>query len=100
MALLERKALEQPIDQRRPVSVEEEDAGERSLLRMPMRKRLRLRSGELAAQRFVTLLRSVDHLRVKRAQLVLHLAEHRPGRADKRGVESRHLRDDAFDASA
>jgi hypothetical protein len=38
---------------------------------MAVRERLRLRAHELAAERFVALLRGVDHFRMERAQLVL-----------------------------
>src|SRR4051794_2611088 len=58
--------LEQHVDDPRTVLIEEVDDCERPLLRMTVREGLRLRARELTPQRFVALLRRVNHLAVQR----------------------------------
>src|SRR5262245_19266144 len=99
-AEFERQLLEQAVDQRRAVTVQEENHAKRPFLRMTVRKRLSLGPCELPPQRLVSLLGGMNHLRFQAAKLVLHLAENRIRGSGKRRVERGHRLDDALHAAA
>ena len=61
-AEVERQLLGQPVDERRAVLVQEVDHADLALLRVPARKRLRLRVLELPPQRLVLALGRLDDL--------------------------------------
>ena len=90
MAEVERQLLHESLDERRAITVEERDAGERPLLGDAVRKCLVLRPRELTSQGVVALLGRADHLAAQRRQIVLQLAERRPGGAFERGVDGRN----------
>src|SRR5690349_16589778 len=88
------RQIEDAIDDRWAVAVQQRYAGDGALLRLAARKGLRLRAEKLTAQRFVLLLGCADHLSSERRELVLHFAERRLGGALERRIQDADRLDD------
>src|SRR5688500_16484414 len=72
---VERQLVAQPIDERRPVLVQEVYEADGSFLRVAAGERLRLGMSELPPQRFILTLRGLNDLGVQLLEVVLHPAE-------------------------
>ena len=87
---VEGQLLHEPLDERRPITVEQGNSAERPFLRHTIGKGLPLRPEELTPQRVVTLLGGANHLAAQGCQVVLQLAERRFCRALESRINSRN----------
>src|SRR5262245_9155819 len=74
---IEREFRLQPINERRSVLVEERNESDRAFLLVPLRKSERPRPIVLASERLVSPFRGLNHLVVKRREIVLHPSQRR-----------------------